>query len=200
MPNKAFKPLAMLARTPSTPRLFAHGFAIIAQTALRTERRLTWRWASEMEWFFIAILVGLPVVVISAKALRGTLKQEVTDARQEIKAAYRAEVEREEKAARESLRNTTASSVVMPRVMFVLGTVVAIAILAAYGKQLDRKEVGLSFWLIPIFSIMFGYWLNRLRLLGDVAYVRVHSFMYGFLFIGIAHMFFGVSLLEKAGA
>lgn len=31
----------MLARTPSTSRLFAHGFAIVAQTALRTGRRLT---------------------------------------------------------------------------------------------------------------------------------------------------------------
>ncbi len=39
--NKAFKPLAMLARTPSTPHLFAHGFAIVAQTPLRTGRRLT---------------------------------------------------------------------------------------------------------------------------------------------------------------
>ena len=41
--NKSFKPLAKLARTPSTPHLIAHGFAIIAQTALRTGRRLTWR-------------------------------------------------------------------------------------------------------------------------------------------------------------
>ncbi len=44
-PNKSFKPLAKLARTPSTPRLFAHGFAIVAQTALRTGRRLTGRYA-----------------------------------------------------------------------------------------------------------------------------------------------------------
>ena len=41
--NRAFKPLAMLAGTSSTPRLFAHGFAIVAQTALRTGRRLTGR-------------------------------------------------------------------------------------------------------------------------------------------------------------
>jgi hypothetical protein len=34
----------MLARTPSTPRLFAHGSAIVAQTALRTGRRLTGRY------------------------------------------------------------------------------------------------------------------------------------------------------------
>ena len=42
-PNKAFKPLAMLARTSGTPRLFAHGFAIVARTPLRTSRRLTER-------------------------------------------------------------------------------------------------------------------------------------------------------------
>ena len=44
-PNKAFKPLAKLARTPSTPHLVAHGFAIVAQTVLRTGRRLTGRFA-----------------------------------------------------------------------------------------------------------------------------------------------------------
>ncbi len=43
MPNKAFKALAMLARTPSTPRLFANAFGIVSQTALRTGRRLTGR-------------------------------------------------------------------------------------------------------------------------------------------------------------
>ncbi len=42
-PNKAFKPLAKLTRTFGTPHLFAHGFAILAQTALRTKRRLTGR-------------------------------------------------------------------------------------------------------------------------------------------------------------
>ncbi len=42
-PNKAFKPLAMLARTFGTPRLVAHGSAILAQKALRTKRRLTGR-------------------------------------------------------------------------------------------------------------------------------------------------------------
>jgi len=42
-PNKAFKPLAMLARTPGTPRLFACGFAIFTQIALRTGRRLPGR-------------------------------------------------------------------------------------------------------------------------------------------------------------
>jgi len=41
--NKSLKPLAVLARTPSTPLVFAHGFAIVAQTALRTGRRLTRR-------------------------------------------------------------------------------------------------------------------------------------------------------------
>ncbi len=41
--NKAFKPLAMLARTPSTPRRVAHAFGIVAQTELRTGRRLTGR-------------------------------------------------------------------------------------------------------------------------------------------------------------
>jgi hypothetical protein len=43
--DNAFKPFAALTRTPSTPRLFAHGFAIVAQAALRTKRRLTWRYA-----------------------------------------------------------------------------------------------------------------------------------------------------------
>jgi len=43
MANNAFKPLAMLARTPSTPRLIAHGFAIVAQMAIHADRRLTWR-------------------------------------------------------------------------------------------------------------------------------------------------------------
>ncbi len=42
-PNKAFKPLAMLAGTSSAPRLIAQGFAIVAQTALRTGRPLTRR-------------------------------------------------------------------------------------------------------------------------------------------------------------
>ncbi len=42
--NKSFKPLAKLARTPSTPHRVAHGFAIVAQTALRTGRRLTGRY------------------------------------------------------------------------------------------------------------------------------------------------------------
>ncbi len=41
--NKAFKALAMLAGTSSTPHLIAHGFAIVAQTALRTGRPLTRR-------------------------------------------------------------------------------------------------------------------------------------------------------------
>ncbi len=43
MADKAFKPLAMLARTLGTPHLIAHGSAIVAQTVLRTERRLTGR-------------------------------------------------------------------------------------------------------------------------------------------------------------
>ena len=42
--NKSFKPLAMLARTPSTPRLIALGFAMFAQTVLHAERRLTGRY------------------------------------------------------------------------------------------------------------------------------------------------------------
>ncbi len=42
-PNKAFKPLAMLARTFGTPPALAHGFAIVAQRPLRTKRRLTGR-------------------------------------------------------------------------------------------------------------------------------------------------------------
>jgi len=39
------KPLValLLTRTPSTPSLFAHGYDMIAQTALRTGRRLPWR-------------------------------------------------------------------------------------------------------------------------------------------------------------
>ncbi|WP_078118480.1 hypothetical protein [Thiosocius teredinicola] len=41
--NKAFKPLAMLARTFGTPPALAHGFAIFAQRPLRTKRRLTGR-------------------------------------------------------------------------------------------------------------------------------------------------------------
>ncbi len=41
--NKAFKPLAKLARTPSTPHRVAGGFAMFAQTVLRTGRRLTGR-------------------------------------------------------------------------------------------------------------------------------------------------------------
>lgn len=40
MHNKAVKPFAALTRTSRTPRLFAHGFGMIAQTALRTGRRL----------------------------------------------------------------------------------------------------------------------------------------------------------------
>ncbi len=44
LPNKAFKPLAKLARTPSTPHRVAHGFAIVAQTVLRAGRRLTGRY------------------------------------------------------------------------------------------------------------------------------------------------------------
>ncbi len=42
-PNKAFKPLAKLARTLSTPHRVAFGFAIFTQTALHAERRLTGR-------------------------------------------------------------------------------------------------------------------------------------------------------------
>ena len=38
--NKSVKSFATLTRTSSTARLFAHGFAIIAPTALRTGRRL----------------------------------------------------------------------------------------------------------------------------------------------------------------
>ncbi len=41
--NKAFKALAMLAGTSSTPRRFANAFGIVSQTALRTGRPLTWR-------------------------------------------------------------------------------------------------------------------------------------------------------------
>ena len=43
-PNKSFKPLATLARTSSILRLIAHGFAIVAQTALHAGRRLTGRY------------------------------------------------------------------------------------------------------------------------------------------------------------
>ena len=45
----AFKPFValLLTRTPSTPRLFAHGYAIVAQTALRTGRRLTGRYVQQ---------------------------------------------------------------------------------------------------------------------------------------------------------
>ncbi len=43
--NKAFKPLARLARTLSTPHRVAFGFAIFTQTALHAERRLTGRYA-----------------------------------------------------------------------------------------------------------------------------------------------------------
>ena len=43
-PNNMFKALAMLARTSSTPRLIAHGIAIVSQTALRTSRPLTRRY------------------------------------------------------------------------------------------------------------------------------------------------------------
>lgn len=41
--NKAFKPLAKLARTSGTPRLIARGFAIVARTPLHTSRCLTGR-------------------------------------------------------------------------------------------------------------------------------------------------------------
>ncbi len=43
MPNKAVKPFAMLTRTFGTPHRVAHGYAIVAQTALRTKRRLPGR-------------------------------------------------------------------------------------------------------------------------------------------------------------
>jgi len=42
-PNKAVKPFAALTRTSGAPRLFAHGFAMIAQTPLHTSRRLPGR-------------------------------------------------------------------------------------------------------------------------------------------------------------
>jgi hypothetical protein len=41
--SKVVKSFATLTRTPSTVRLFAHGFAIFAQTPLRTSRRLPQR-------------------------------------------------------------------------------------------------------------------------------------------------------------
>ncbi len=41
--NKAFKPLAELARTFGTPQALAHGYAMFAQRPLRTKRRLTGR-------------------------------------------------------------------------------------------------------------------------------------------------------------
>ena len=47
MHNKSFKPLAKLARTPSTPHLIALGFAMFAQTALHAGRRLTGRYVYE---------------------------------------------------------------------------------------------------------------------------------------------------------
>jgi hypothetical protein len=39
--DKALKPFAMFARTTNTLRFIAHDFAIVAQTALRIDRRLT---------------------------------------------------------------------------------------------------------------------------------------------------------------
>lgn len=41
-PNKSVKPFAalLLTQMPSTPRLIAHGFAIVAQKALHAGRRL----------------------------------------------------------------------------------------------------------------------------------------------------------------
>ena len=42
-PNNSVKPFAALTRTSRTPRLIAHAFGIVAQTALRTDRRLPWR-------------------------------------------------------------------------------------------------------------------------------------------------------------
>ena len=41
--NKAVKPFAALTRTSGAPQLFAHGFAMIAQTPLHTSRRLPGR-------------------------------------------------------------------------------------------------------------------------------------------------------------
>ena len=41
--NKSVKPFAALTRTPGAPRLFAHGFTMIAQTPLHTSRRLPGR-------------------------------------------------------------------------------------------------------------------------------------------------------------
>ncbi len=43
--NKSVKPFValLLSRTSGAPRLFAHGFAMIAQTPLHTSRRLPWR-------------------------------------------------------------------------------------------------------------------------------------------------------------
>ena len=45
-PNKSVKSFVapLLTRTPSTPRLFAHGFAIVAQKALHAGRRLPGRY------------------------------------------------------------------------------------------------------------------------------------------------------------
>lgn len=40
LPNSSLKPLAALALAFGAPRLFAHGFAMIAHMALRTKRRL----------------------------------------------------------------------------------------------------------------------------------------------------------------
>jgi hypothetical protein len=34
----------LLTRTSGAPRLFAHGFAMVAQTPLHTSRRLPWRY------------------------------------------------------------------------------------------------------------------------------------------------------------
>jgi hypothetical protein len=47
MSNKAVKPFAALTRTSGAPRLFAHGSAMIAQTPLRTSRRLPGRYAQK---------------------------------------------------------------------------------------------------------------------------------------------------------
>ena len=43
-PNKAVKSFAALTRTSGIPRLFAHGFAMMAQTPLHTSRRLPGRY------------------------------------------------------------------------------------------------------------------------------------------------------------
>ena len=58
--SKSVKPFValLLTRTPSTPRLFAHGFAMFTQTALHTGRRLTGRsWASALRASLLVIAV-----------------------------------------------------------------------------------------------------------------------------------------------